>query len=568
VKSVSINSDSVTEALPADRDDVPETRSPEWLSERIWIAACVVIILAGAFLRLYKLEFVPLHHDEGVNGFFLTNLYRDHVYHYDPENYHGPTLYYFALVMSYVFGLTTLAIRLTTALFGVGTIWLILTLRQRIGAFGALAAATYIALSPGAVYFSRYFIHETLFVFFTLGLIVYWFKYRADPWPGYLIVAAIMAGMLFATKETAIINAAAIVGAAIASGFYISVRVRIAGYLAARKQKNEAVEVDQTDGTADVPNEKVNQNQAEAPPPAPISKLVGAAKDPRTLLIWASATAAFLFVMVMLYSSMFTYWHGVKDALRALSFWTKTGETGHVHPWSSYILWMWEEESPLLVLGLIGIAVSLWLARSRFAVFMSILSLAILIGYSAVPYKTPWLALSIIVPLAITAGYGLDVLYQQSGSLWEVALSVGLILAPGGFLLRQAIELNFFHYDDDRYAYVYAHTRRETLALVDKIAEIAQLSGRGNDLSITITSPEYWPLPWYFRDYKNAGFYGKMVNRGDLVVIGSKEQDAELQKTLGNDYIPLGIYTLRPGTDLVLYAKHTITRPGSQASGS
>ncbi|HEY6329731.1 MAG TPA: hypothetical protein VI756_10370, partial [Blastocatellia bacterium] len=167
MKSVSINSDSVTEALPSDVDDVPETRSPEWLSERVWIVSCVVIMLAAAFLRLYRLEFVPLHHDEGVNGFFLTNLYRDHVYHYDPENYHGPTLYYFALVMTYLFGLTTLAIRLTTALFGLGTIWLILTLRQRIGAFGALAAATYIALSPGAIYFSRYFIHETLFAFFT-----------------------------------------------------------------------------------------------------------------------------------------------------------------------------------------------------------------------------------------------------------------------------------------------------------------------------------------------------------------------------------------------------------------
>ncbi|HEY6333107.1 MAG TPA: hypothetical protein VI756_27540, partial [Blastocatellia bacterium] len=396
----------------------------------------------------------------------------------------------------------------------------------------------------------------TLFAFFTLGLIVYWFKYRADPWPGYLIVAAIMAGMLFATKETAIINGAAIAGAAIASGFYISIRKRIAGHLAARKRRSEAVDENQADtGTAPISTEQVTWN--------PMSSFVQAIKDRRTVLTWVAGFAVFLFVMVMLYSSMFTYWHGVREALRALSFWTKTGETGHVHPWNTYMLWLWEEESPLLVLGLIGIAVSLWLARSRFAVFMSIVSLAILIGYSAVPYKTPWLALNFIVPLAITAGYGLDVLYQQSRSFWEVALSVALILAPGAFLLRQAIELNFFHYDDDRYAYVYAHTRRETLALVDKIAEIAQLSGRGNDLSITITSPEYWPLPWYLRDYKNAGFYGQMINRGDLVVIGSKEQDAELQKTLGNDYIPLGVYTLRPGTDLVLYAKHTITRPGS-----
>ena len=38
-----------------------------------------------------------MHHDEGVNGFFLTNLVRNAEYKYDPSNYHGPTLYYLTL---------------------------------------------------------------------------------------------------------------------------------------------------------------------------------------------------------------------------------------------------------------------------------------------------------------------------------------------------------------------------------------------------------------------------------------------------------------------------------------
>jgi len=42
---------------------------------------------------------VPLHHDEGVNGNFLVRLVREGAYNYDPANYHGPTLYYFAAVM-------------------------------------------------------------------------------------------------------------------------------------------------------------------------------------------------------------------------------------------------------------------------------------------------------------------------------------------------------------------------------------------------------------------------------------------------------------------------------------
>jgi uncharacterized protein (TIGR03663 family) len=541
----------------SESDFAPALELPPWLWRWLWIGACAVIILAGAFLRLYKLGLVPLHHDEGVNGFFLTNLYRDHIYHYDPENYHGPTLYYFALVASYIFGLTTLAIRATTAVFGVGTIWLILTLRQRIGRAGALAAASFIAFSPGAIYFSRYFIHETLFVFFTLGIIVYWFKYKADPWPGYLMVVAIMAGLLFATKETAVINGVALAAAGISSGFYLSLRKWIAKRRA--RVDEGGLPTDSMTAEQNPPTDRLEPPSNQPPSNKEIDSLAGGLKKKRwrQVLVWGSAVALFLFVMVLMYSSMFTYAHGVKDALRALSFWTQTGKTGHVHRWNAYILWMWEEETPLLVLGGIGVLVSLWLANSRFAVFISLFSVALLAGYSIVPYKTPWLALSVIVPLAITAGCAIDAFYERSKG-WEKALCIALIIAPAGFLLRQAIELNFYHYDDDNYAYVYAHTRREVFGLIDQLAEIARRSGKGQDLTITVTTSEYWPLPWYLRNYKNVGFYGQLANRGDMVVIGSTDQDAQLQQLLGNTYIQLGTYTLRPGVDLVLYAQHNM----------
>jgi uncharacterized protein (TIGR03663 family) len=535
----------------SESDFAPAMELPPWLWRWLWIGAGAVIILAGAFLRLYKLGLVPLHHDEGVNGFFLTNLYRDRIYHYDPENYHGPTLYYFALVASYIFGLTTLAIRTTTALFGVGTIWLILTLRQRIGRAGAVAAASFIAFSPGAIYFSRYFIHETLFVFFTLGIIVYWFKYKADPWPGYLMVVAIMAGLLFATKETAVINVMALAAAGISSGFYLSIR----RWITKRRTRVDqaGLPIDSTAAQENPPTDRL-----EPPSNKEIdSPLGGLKKHWLRVLVWGAAVALFLFVMVLMYSSMFTYAHGVKDALRALSFWTQTGKTGHVHRWNAYIVWMWEEETPLLVLGGIGVLVSLWLANSRFAVFISLFSVALLAGYSIVPYKTPWLALSVIVPLAIAAGCAIDAFYERS-KRWEKSLCIALIIVPAGFLLRQAIELNFYHYDDDNYAYVYAHTRREVFGLIDQLAEIARRSGKGQNLTITVTTSEYWPLPWYLRNYKNVGFYGQLVNRGDMVVIGSSDQDAQLQQLLGNTYIQIGTYTLRPGVDLVLYAQHNM----------
>ncbi|HUK90461.1 MAG TPA: flippase activity-associated protein Agl23 [Blastocatellia bacterium] len=545
--SGSISSDSEAPAIAPQQDAdaasfaVP-VRMSERASRRLWIAACALLLLAAAILRLYNIELVPLHHDEGVNGFFLTNLFRDHIYHYDPENYHGPTLYYFALAIVYLLGLTTLAIRSTTALFGLGTIWLILMLRRRIGTLGTIAAATCVALSPGAIYFSRYFIHETPFVFFMLGMIVYWLKYEDDPWPGFLMVAAVMTGLLFATKETAIINAVALAAAAIGTRLYFPVRQRIT--------KRASLPAEET------PKKPGKRRRAQ-----PVSfwgRAMAAVKDPlekRRLIVWAAALGVCMFVIVMMYSSMFTYARGVKDAVRAFSFWTKTGETGHVHPWYSYVTWLWEEETPLLVLGLLGAGASLFLGKRRFAVFISLLELALLIGYSAVPYKTPWLSLSILIPLAITAGCGLEALYGYAKSNAEKALCIVLIVVAAGLLLRQAVVLNFYDYDDDRYAYVYAHTNRDIFGLLNKIDEIARRSGKGKDLTITITTTEYWPLPWYLRNFTRASFYGQMVNHGDNIIIGSTDQEAELQQTLGASYTSVGTFELRPGVELVLYAQ-------------
>jgi predicted membrane-bound mannosyltransferase len=58
-----------------------------------WLASCAAIVALATFMRFFALAMRPLHHDEGVNGHFLTNLFSDGVYKYDTANYHGPTLY-------------------------------------------------------------------------------------------------------------------------------------------------------------------------------------------------------------------------------------------------------------------------------------------------------------------------------------------------------------------------------------------------------------------------------------------------------------------------------------------
>src|SRR5687767_104163 len=107
-------------------------------TDYLWILCCALITAVASFLRFFWLELKPLHHDEGVNGYFLTTLFRSGDYKYDPANYHGPDLYYLALAFTKTFGLNTLSIRASVAIFGVLTVVLAFFLRKYIGKTGSL----------------------------------------------------------------------------------------------------------------------------------------------------------------------------------------------------------------------------------------------------------------------------------------------------------------------------------------------------------------------------------------------------------------------------------------------
>ncbi len=175
---------------------------------KIWRVGSLSVMAVAVFLRVAWLTLKPFHHDEGVNGLFLITLFRDGVYKYDPSNYHGPSLYYFALLSSYIFGLTDFAVCLVVAVFGILTVWLVFSLRRYLGTLGTLFAAALVALSPGLTYFSRYFIHEILLVFFTFGVVVCVLKFIEGERPGKSATAA-MSILLFVCVLPIALQAAA-----------------------------------------------------------------------------------------------------------------------------------------------------------------------------------------------------------------------------------------------------------------------------------------------------------------------------------------------------------------------
>jgi uncharacterized protein (TIGR03663 family) len=605
-KDVAANTTSATGA-PADRVEI---------SEGAWRLTSLGILIIGAFLRLYYLSLVPLHHDEGVNGNFLVTLVREGKYTYNPENYHGPTLYFFSAIIPWIarffggkafgdnYGLTTFNIRLITAAFGIATIWLVLLLRKRLGTIGALAAAGLIAISPGGVYLSRYFIHESLFVFFTLGIVVAALKYYDCGRGVYLILASISAALMVATKETWVMNGPVLLIALITTSVYCGLRNRIAG-----KQEEWSL------------SERCKQTVDRLGGPVPLATVA------------LVAFTVFILVNVLFYSSFFTnYPKGVSDALQALKLWRhRTHE--HAHPFLQYFEWLRQIESPLLLLGAVGSAIAVWRGDNRFALFAAQWAFGLLVAYSLVEYKTPWIALNFIVPLAILSGYALDQLYRRVGepwvplalivgaiwllvfarlvkfkdgdasvvsrltwdfdlhTQWPVMIAILLLSAYAGYVVYartgrqkhplnfyvaaaialcvmgyQMYQINFVHYDDDQYPYVYAHTKRPMLTMVDEIDRISKRIGTGSDTGIALVSPDYWPLPWYLRDYKKVGYYQQIVPTNEPLIIGSMAQEEQLKTTYGDRYVLVpssadeGAYPLRPGVDLLLYVRKDVAK--------
>ncbi|HET7217684.1 MAG TPA: flippase activity-associated protein Agl23 [Vicinamibacterales bacterium] len=506
--------------------------------KRTWWTGVIYIAALALLLRFYDLPRKPLHHDEGVNTLFLSELVRaPQAYKYDPGNYHGPTLFYFGWLSVSLFGMTTEAIRIVTACAGLGLVLMVSLLKREAGIVAALTAAALLAVSAGAVYFSRYFIHEMLLVCFTFGVvlcsILWWTRGRSV----FLYLAAASAGLMFATKETAIISGVVLTAAALGSVVVIDTASMLRGD-------------DRSRVLSRVTEVLAAQSRSFA---RSLAERGG---------IRAIAVALVIFVAVDLafYTSFFVHWQGALDALRTFAIWTKTGTSAHTHPWYTYLRWLSAEELALLVIGGIGAAAAIWRADDRLAVFAALWSIGILAAYSLIPYKTPWLTLNIIVPFALCAGYALQLLWVHArvprAACWAV------LFAALGHGVYKAAVLNFREYDNERSPYVYAHTSREVLQLVRAVEQVEADNPR---TAIAVTSRDQFPLSWYLRAFPVA-YYGRTIDTHTPLVIASIDQQDVLDARLGSQFERLGPYRLRPGVRLLLYVQRDLRRPSKPSS--
>jgi uncharacterized protein (TIGR03663 family) len=541
------------------------TQPFETRSEKILTAMMIAVAIIVAFwFRFNLIDIKPFHFDEGVNYNFLHNLATTGEYRYDPTNYHGPTLYYLALITLRIFGEDTFALRFWPAIFGVLTVSMLWFLRHHLGKVGTPIAAFCMALSPGLVYYSRDFIHEMSFGCFTLGIVTGALRYVETRKFTWLVLMSVSAALLIATKETSIVNIAVLILAIICASVWV-----IARRLIREDRLNLAAVVKELKG--DIAGVLPTTDQSLA------------------------ALVIFAFIYILFYSSLFTHSEGVIDFFRSIWHWTsERSNKDHVKPFSYYLGILIKLEFPLLIGSLLG-GVFVVRQGTRFWLFIAAWTLGAFLAYSIIPYKTPWLMISFLIPMAIISGYAAQEIYQSLTTLSSKLACAAVVIIVLISCWRLSWSVNFEKYDDnDNTAgyftglgksmnlkpyvdgisggYVYVQTYRDILNLVAAVKSESERLKSGNKTGIllALASGDYWPLPWYLRNYRldyqgrlDASPGQKLAITQPLVITTVNQQyffDGNPEWRLVDR-----AFKLRPGVDLVLYAKQEIIESPQKA---
>lgn len=517
-----------------------------------YLAALALILLTAAVLRFYDLGYRPMHGDEANQAIKTSVLLEKGEYAYDPFEHHGPTLYYLTLPVLWLAGahnaaeMTEPMIRFVPACFGLGLVLLSWLLVSPIDRQAGLWAALLTAVSHGLVYYSRYYVQEISFVFFAAGLIGCGHRYLTTRRLGWALGAGLFLGLLHATKETGVLVVFAMVAALACALIW--------------------------------------------------EKFV--ARRPVVLsLNWKHLAAVLglaLAVSVLFFSSFFTHGRGPLDSMLTYTTYLNRAEGQgstalHEQPWYYYLsllAWTYREAGPkwseglVLALGLVGglgaLARPVVFAdrtdmtdrtdsedstnrsypsyRSYpecvlFPRFLALYTIFLAVGFSLIPYKTPWNLLIFLHPLCLLAGLGAQRLVTLFRPFSIQVLVALLIFAGAAQLATQAWCGSFTYGADVRNPYVYAHTSSAIYRLTERIADLAAVHPRGDQIHINVLrfDGDYWPLPWYLRRYPNVGYWPNFPEKPDAdVILTSPEIAGALQPRLTQTY-QVEMNGLRPG---------------------
>ncbi len=461
----------------------------------------LLLVLAVALgLRTYALGARPMHADEANQALKLGQMLEGGTYAFDPRDHHGPTLYYLGLVPAGLRGETTLAtltettVRLTPALFGVVGVWLLWLLLRPWGRWPALTAALLLAVSPAAVYYSRYFIQETLLVTFTLGTFVVGRRWWKDGGVRWAVLAGAGFGLMLATKSSALVYAP----------------VALLGLVMSRR---------------------------------PVAAGLRWGLDAGIM------AGSALCVAILFYSSFGGHPAGLRDALVTPgSMFAKVlgGASGHEKPWWYYLrLFFWQSnggyhwDQTVFLLPAVAGGVIAW-RRSGLPRFLAVFTATLAAILSATPYKTPWLILILLPGMCALAALALTRLPRGTAPVFTLLVLLGL-----GWQTRQAV---FQRPADSRNPFAYAHTSADML----KVPALAAAAPAG---PVKVISQEYWPLPWYLRRRPETGYWTSPPADCDGALVFADVPQADAVRSRLHGKYQESFLGLRPGFVLVVFAR-------------
>jgi predicted membrane-bound mannosyltransferase len=199
-------------------------------------------------------------------------------------------------------------------------------------------------------------------------------------------------------------------------------------------------------------------------------------------------------------------------------------------------------------------------ALIRTIAFYTIILTAI---YTVIPYKTPWCALGFWHGAILLAGVGAVELVNGCRRQ-PLRFVVGAALIVGALHLGwQSCRAAFTYSASQFNPHVYAHTSPDLLKLVTKVEALARLSPAGHDTVVKVMSPanDYWPLPWYLRQFKRSGWWNRIPADplAPIMIVSSKFEaafDSRPEKT----HLMAGYFQLRPQVFLELYVDLNLWR--------
>lgn len=485
------------------------------MSSRSLAITLAVLALLALVLRVIRLDERPPHTDEAVNAWILGRVLTGEPFAFDPRDRHGPLLPAVGLATALMLGRRTFAdldertIRLAPAIVGAAATGLFL-LGSGLIPNGVLASGAALwAVSPLPLYYARYAIHETLLVAATLAFLLMLVRALAATSPraqsAWAAGAGVAAGTMLAAKLTAVIP-------------FLAAGVALAGCsLASAHAASDASKGDRKRTVF-----------------ARVLLAIGA-----PLAVAAAVTVAFA------YSWGFTRFAGLHDLVFGLEApLARAAGQGHGKgPLYFFSILGTRGAGVLLLLGALAGSIIAWRRGSPVARGLVIYAVVLLGVHSAIPYKTPWLALGIFLPLALLAGWAVDAALQvgralrarrddavspaarsESAPYLRIAAWLGLF-AFAGLTAHADYRLVYAEPAAESNPLAYAHTSpdlRRLVALVDSLPVSEPL------IAVSLNDP--WPLPFLLRRESQVGFWqpGQALPAEAAVVITTPEDVSTL----------------------------------------